>query len=303
MLFGIFALIVVGLSWTLVGIIMGLAPKKNVDPALIQFGGSIVTILAGILIFALTGGAGMKGDFTFGTFFACMGYFVSGILNCIMLVIMSKAMQKGPNGMIWTIIQSAMIFPFLMGILFFGVEPKFIRIFGLLMILSGLVLSGCAKDNTSSGDGMWRILAFIAFLITGVQQCLASMPSYFEAGRHLSPIIRSISTASGVFLTSGFLLMRSGKWKKWGGMICSKWLWIFIGSLQFFGLIFAYLLLYPGMDAMAENGIGSASYPLLIASCIIGFFLYCSFIIREKNSTLQYGALAGCLLGIILICC
>ena len=231
-----------------------------------------------------------------------MAYFTSGLLNCIMLVLMSKAMQKGPNGMIWTIIQSAMIFPFLMGVFFFGVSPKIIRIFGLLMILTGLTLSGCAKDNSSSG-GNWRLLAFIAFLITGVQQCLASIPSYFEAGRNLSPIIRSIATASGTLLTSGVLLLQSGKWKNWGGMIRSKWLWIFIGSLQFFGLIFAYLLLYPGMDAMAKNGIGSASYPLMIASCIIGFFLYCSFVIREKNSILQYGALAGCLLGIILICC
>lgn len=302
MLFGIFALIAVGLSWTLVGIVMGMAPKKNVDPALIQLGGSMVTITVGTLIFYLTGGVGMKGDFTISGVWVCMAYFTSGLLNCIMLVLMSKAMQKGPNGMIWTIIQSAMIFPFLMGVLFFGVAPKIIRIFGLLMILTGLTLSGCAKDNSSSG-GNWRLLAFIAFLITGVQQCLASIPSYFEAGRNLSPIIRSIATASGTLLTSGVLLLQSGKWKNWGGMIRSKWLWIFIGSLQFFGLIFAYLLLYPGMDAMAKNGIGSASYPLMIASCIIGFFLYCSFVIREKNSILQYGALAGCLLGIILICC
>lgn len=303
MFFGIFALIVVGLSWTLVGGIMGAAPKKKVDPALIQLGGALVSVLAGAIIFTLTGGAGMQGDFTAGSFWTCLAYCCTGILNCIMLLMMSKAMQNGPNGVIWTIIQSAMIFPFLMGVIFFGVEAKLIRIFGLLLILGGLALSGYAKDNSTSGSGKWRMITFGAFLLTGVVQCLANIPSYFETARNLSPIIRSISSSTGGFLAAFIILTKGGKLKTWGHQFRSKWLWIFIGSLQFFGLIFAYLLHYPGMDAMAKHGIGAASYPLLVASCMVGFFIYSKFIMREKNTPAQYGALVGCLLGIILICC
>lgn len=62
------------------------------------------------------------------------------------------------------------------------------------------------------------------------------------------------------------------------------------------------MLQYPGMDTLARCGVGSLSYPLLVGSCLVGFSLYSIFILREKNSYIQYTALGCCLAGIILIC-
>ena len=144
MLFGVFALIAVGLSWTLVGIVMGIAPRKGVDPGLVQLFGSVCSVAVGsILLAVLPGSVPGTGEL----FVPCSLYFSGGFLNCIMLLMMSKAMQRGPNGIIWTIIQSAMIFPFLTGIVFYGVEPEPIRIAGLFLILSALVLFGLCKNN------------------------------------------------------------------------------------------------------------------------------------------------------------
>ena len=50
MLFGIPALLTVGASWCLVGIIFGDAPKRGLDIRLLQFFGGITSITAGIII-------------------------------------------------------------------------------------------------------------------------------------------------------------------------------------------------------------------------------------------------------------
>ena len=55
MLFAICALLLVGASWRLVGIIFGAAPKKGISVPLIQFGGAVVSVLVGLIIAAFTG--------------------------------------------------------------------------------------------------------------------------------------------------------------------------------------------------------------------------------------------------------
>lgn len=298
MLFGIVALSVVGMSWTLVGIVMGSAPRKGIDPGLVQLFGSVCSVLIGaILLFLLP----HKHPAVRECLFPCLLYFSGGFLNCIMLLLMSKAMQHGPNGIIWVIIQSAMIFPFLTGIIFFYVEPKPVRITGLLLILASLVLFGLCKNNEVKGGG-WKAVTFLAFLLTGVVLNCSSLPSYFKSGQNVPPILRSVCTAAGTLTIAVLVTVFNRKKIPVRANLRSKYLWLFVGSLQFFGLIFAYLLLYPGMDAMAKNGNGSASHPLLISSCIIGFSLYSVFILREKSSVWQYMAMAGCLSGIVMIC-
>ena len=55
------------------------------------------------------------------------------------------------------------------------------------------------------------------------------------------------------------------------------------------------------MDALAKAGAGSIAYPLLVSSCIIGFFLYSVLLLKEKNRPIQYAAFILCLTGIVLI--
>ena len=109
--------------------------------------------------------------------------------------------------------------------------------------------------------------------------------------------------AAGIFMVALFLITRNGKWKRCGDTLRSKWLWIFLVLWQFFNLAGAYLLLYPGMDALAKHGVGAIAYPLMVASCMVGFFLYSKLIIREKNTVLQYITLAGAVIGIVMSCC
>jgi multidrug transporter EmrE-like cation transporter len=82
----------------------------------------------------------------------------------------------------------------------------------------------------------------------------------------------------------------------------NRWLWLYVAGLQVFSLFAAYVLLYWGMNALANAGIGAVAYPLLVGSCIIGFSIYSLVILREKGSYQQYFALTACICGIIAVC-
>ena len=298
MLWGIISLIIVGMSWTMVGAVMGLAPKKKLEPAVVQMTGAVVSVTFACIMMTRQDLSAIPGSVLF---WAGTAYWLVGVLNCIMLILMSMAMQKGPNGIIWAVIQSAMIFPFLMGICFFNVEPKGVRIAGLILILASLALSGIGKNNKSKG-GNWKLITFIAFLITGVVQSLMCLPSYFESAQSIPPVFRTLCGASGALLTAvgrTWYLRRTLPLKE---NLTSKWLWIFTFVLQFFGLFFAIVLQYPAIDTLARCGMGSLTYPLLVGSCLVGFSLYSFLILREKTTPLQSAALGLSIVGIVMIC-
>ena len=82
----------------------------------------------------------------------------------------------------------------------------------------------------------------------------------------------------------------------------NKWLYIYTFGQQFYGLFFAYLLFYPGMDAMAEANAGAICYPLMVGSCIVSFSIFAIFGLKEKATRAQLTALLLCLLGLTGLC-
>lgn len=65
-------------------------------------------------------------------------YYCAGILNYAGLQAMGKGMQLGPNGAVWGIMQSALIVPFLGGILLFGQVLTVPRLAGILLLVTAL---------------------------------------------------------------------------------------------------------------------------------------------------------------------
>ena len=201
--FGVIAMVIVGGSWCLVGLVMGDAPKRGIEPSLVQLFGACFSILAGLVIMLIMNAVPVCSWKIWLP--VCLTYATAGALNFVMLQVMSYAMQRGPNGIIWSIIQSALIFPFLGGVLFFGVLLTPFRAGGILTLLAALVLFGMAKDQkagtkVNEKKRGWRGAAFLCLAICAVQQNLMTAPSYFEEARAVTSIARSLATASGTFL-------------------------------------------------------------------------------------------------------
>jgi len=310
LLTGIWKLLVVGASWCLVGVVFGFAPKKKIDTGLIQFFSAIVSISASLIIalfFVEHGKCALNV-----IFITCSAYFLSGFVNFWSLQAMGAGMKRGPNGAVWGIMQSAMIAPFLVGFFFFHQQMYIGRALGLLLIIAALVFFSLAKNEKAAGvelksSGMWRFYAFLAFASVCVQQNLATAPSYYPAAREVSAVYKALASAVGAFSASlipftmkAFHSRKQLAWTFRG--VRNPWLYVFVFSMQFFGLIFAYTCFYPGMDAMARAGAGSISYPLMVGSCIVSFSLYAIFGLKERASKKQIVAIVLCLFGLVGIC-
>lgn len=302
--FAIIAMVIVGSSWCLVGLVMGDAPKKGIEPSLVQLCGAAFSLTCSTII--LTGTSAYPTATPLATFLTCLAYFIASMMNFLMLQIMSKAMQCGPNGIIWAIIQSAMVFPFIVSIFCFGVKFTPLRGTGIVCLLAALVLFALARDNRrKKGRGNWRLLAFAALAIAAVQQNLVMLPSYFEETRGVPSILRALTGAAGTLgmaIIWNLCRMNREYLQTLKSGICSRTLWKYIAGLQFFNLIFAYTLFYPGLNIMAAKGMGGMCYPLMVGSCIVSFMLASVWLLKEKIRPVQLAALAVCLAGLVLIC-
>lgn len=302
--FGIIAMVLVGGSWCFVGYIMGKAPKNNIDTNVIQFFTALFSVITSLVI-AWINSSWETGITNSIAIYACISYFISGILGFCQLQIMSKAMQTGPNGVIWSIIQAGCVAPFIVSIVFFDVVLTWARGLGISMLLASLVLFVFTKDNERKGGNLWLLESFICFGVVAIQQNLVNWPSYYEEATKLSSIVRTLCVATGTLTISILYTIFKITPEQKQVIISSvknRKLWIYVISLQFISLLVAYTLHYPGMDVMAAFNRGGMCYPLMVGSCIVFFSLISILILKEKIRLIQLLAIAICVTGLIMIC-
>ena len=300
MLFAIPALITVGLSWALTGVVMSDAPRKKCDTGLLLL---VSGVISGII--SMTGWIILRNSAISWTAMLLTGacYFAGSAINFFMLQLMSRAMQKGPNGVIWSFIQSGLIFPFLVGVIFFGNALTFWRMLGLILLLLALFSLGLGKDNTEKEKG-WKLTTLLCFFMTGLILTLNSLPSYYPEARLLNSMGRTFFACSGSLTAALFHLGPKYRARPPGDILNElkrPILWKYVFTLKLFGLVCAYLLLYPGLDIMAKNGAGCVSYPLIVGSCIAGFNLYSLIFLRERWTFFQAAGMVLCIAGEVFL--
>lgn len=297
--FGILAMVIVGCSWTLCGYIMDKAPKKHIYVPRLLFFGAVIAFVFSIIYGVITLNEVPTSK---GLIISFVALCVCGFVNYFQLSLMSKAMQQGPSGIIWSIVQAGFIFPFFMGIIFFNVKLSWIMSIGFLSVITSLVLFGLTKSE--KGKGKWKLLVFTAFLATGIGQCLSNLPSYFTEYGVISSAFRTAFWSLGLMAGSVFVHLKELK----SFIISLKndakriEIWQYACILQLFELIMSLCLLYRGMDALSQAGKGSIAYPIMVCSCLICFEIIALTILREKRTLLQIIALLLCLAGVVALC-
>jgi len=288
--------IVAGIFWIGIGVAVSKCSARgwnyNIVQGLTYLGSSVIcaVILAGKSI--STGAAGISG---FGFLMCCL----AGFANFYNYVLTAKAMQRGPNGLVWGIMQSGLVGTFLMGVIFFGENPAPLRLTGLLFILGGVLVMGVAKDEKSSGHGKsWMLFALGALLLAMVTQCCNTLPSYFPEFGKNNAVSRTLGLyfggVIGFVLTTlpGMLRKRDfGRRGEWGTA----------GILVVLNTSASFFFFYRGLDLLAEHGCAGLGYPLAIGVCVIGFSLYSLLILKEKFSPLSLTGLGALCVGIIAI--
>lgn len=299
--FGIVALVLVGASWCLVGAIAGKAPKLGYRmDAIYLVGGAVSAIFIGVL--CIFTGVGQYSS-NLALFLSAVAFFLGGAGCFFQGVAMSHAMQSGPNGIIWAIIQSAMIFPFIFSVLFYDVKLTIMRGAGIAMMLASLILFASAKDNSTKSSGAWKIWTFAALVVVGLEQIITSIPFYYEECKNVSSLF-SIGCMMLGYVAMALIVIccKRGYISELKVVLRQKKFWIYNLALLPLAALIAVIFQIPGMRAMANNGLGGMSFPVLVGSCIAAFTLYSVIVLKEKFKALDLIALVSCVTGMVLLC-
>ena len=141
---GFLLVFIAGFFWIGIGVAVSKCSARgwnyNIVQGLTYLGSAMIcaVILAGKSV--STGSSGISG---FGFLMCSLG----GFANFYNYVITAKAMQRGPNGLVWGIMQSGLVGTFLLGVIFFGEKPAPLRLAGLFMIICGVLVMGLAKNK------------------------------------------------------------------------------------------------------------------------------------------------------------
>ena len=298
--FGIIALVLVSLTWVLLGVIAGKAPKLGYTMEGIYLTGSVLSMIFAGTICLISGiGTGEFAPF----FWTALAFFINGALCFVKGFLMSKVMQSGPNGIIWAILQSSMIFPFIFGVAFYGVKLSGIRVSGMIFMLIALGMFALTRNNSSKGKGTWQFWTFFMLFLSGLDQIAASLPFYYPQTKGISPMYNIFWIMAGYFAVS-FITVCARKELRENLKASVKKVSYWMQSLALLPLagLFAVLFQFPGMRVMADNGLGAMSFPILVGSSVAVFTLYSAIILKERFKFIDMIALLSCVAGQIMLC-
>lgn len=244
------------------------------------------------------------------------GTLLCGVFQYLMILMMGRAMKRGPNAIVWAIIQSGLIYPFLMGWLVFGSSMGPRRLAGIALILASVFLYAAGKSRSAAASTEtdarnriplrgWLPAALLGMLFCGANQCGANLPSYLEGGKDFSGTFRTLSIYSGLLLAAlthiavqrvqGTRLAPARR-----GEIRDLALWAGVTGILTF-LLCRYLK-FPGLDRLESLGAGSMGYPVFVAACIAGYFPYGALVLRERLDARQAAGFVLGISGILLGC-
>ena len=293
---GFLLVITAGVCWIGVGISVSKCSERGWNYNIIQGFCYLGSALLCALIFAgTTPWASVPEQFSGAAFWLS---FLAGITNFYTYVFTSKAMQRGPNGLVWGIMQAGMIGSFLMGVFFFGEKAAPVRLTGLGLILGGVLTMGISKDGQNSEKGKnWMIPALAAFLLVMLTHSCNALPSHLSAAE-TSSIVRTLGLYFGGFI--GFALTTLPgmiRRRDFGG----KGEWITAAVLMVLNTSASLFFFFRGLNLLAQNGCGGLGYPIATGVCVAGFSFYSLLVLKEKITRMSLIGLIAVCLGIITI--
>lgn len=304
---GLLFLMLTGCCWVMVGVVISRAARDRLDVGLIQ-------LCTAAALFALSLSMLLVSYFFFHNepvslrtkLIVAACHLCQGLLNFLMLHLMALAMREGPNGIIWSIAQSGLVFPFAMGVLCFDVPLSPTRGWGIFAVTASVLLYGMSRQQTKPAHASlnhWFAPALAAMFLCGGNQCLGNIASYLPEGPALGSPYRVLFIQTGTFtawltgsLASGgpSLLPRLRAQPQGKLLAC-------VAGLLAASTLSSCFFLYPGLDHVARAGLGAIGYPVAVCTCVIGFLLYSVIGLREKFEPLQKIGLVAGLAGIVLI--
>lgn len=310
MLIGIFFAMMVGLSWIVTGAAVGLAEKHGYGAWRHQFVYTSMYGVAAAIVLAV--GATLRPDApAFSLRFnplPALCVVLWGVLSYAQNLCVGVGMRNGPNGIVWTIVQSGFVFPVVLGFATGNTPLTGLKAAGVVCVLLGIVCCGRARGSDAAPFRRgWLLPALLGFFFCGLNQCAQALASFFPAGTRPTPLVRVICGAIGVIMAVAVhravvRFCRSvhvGEHPAPQGK-CGFLLKICAVNAVFFFLA-GFCFHYNALDRLEAAGRISAANPIMLASCLLGFAIYGTVALKERLTLTQLGGTALAVAGAAFI--
>ena len=288
MLNAIFLLLLTGLIWSAVGVLIGAAPSDR--DRLYSFY-SLNGILFTAFVWITQPPSAASPDEVLRLAALMMP---SALMEVFAFLLLKRAMDRGSQGIAWSIAQSAMVIPFLGAVFFLHNQSTAAQWTGLACSLLSLVLFGRDKpsNGTAGNDATYFRLVFGSFALIGLGSFLRLIPGYagFSA-ETLTWRLPLQSPVGMVFWTTICLAKRIWEPNRVWRISLPYAIVVALGQISF----------YAATDAADALRITSVVMPVTTGTCILGFALWCQFIRREHLSRGGWLAVALAIVGIALL--
>lgn len=295
MIAGVLLLILTGLCWTFVGALLSYCASNRIAVVTLLGPQSIMAIVVSVLVlpdYSILGRGVSSG------MWALIGVMLAaGLANGFGILLMQKAMGLGHHGMTWAIGQSALMMPFLVGVLLFGEKPTLWRVVGVCAIVLSLVIFGAAGEHKENGQWRktprsWFLLALASLVILGAAQAFMTLPSHLPTLTDTANLRMPL-----LYLGNGAVIV--ALWHRCGGRPTKLTLWLaVVGVVIGFVATFA---LFRGLDLMARCQLVSLGFPIAVGACIVAFALYSALWLREPFTRRHLAGLILGLTGMVLL--
>jgi len=223
----------------------------------------------------------------------------AGSLNALGMLTVQRAMRTGHQSVIWSVSQSALVIPFLAGIVFFNEKLTMLHIIGISSLLISLAAFGFARSHSTDTPAdepvkspSWFLLAIITLFIYGIQQTMMTIPSHLAAFADTAHIrIPIVALGNGMVYFS-----------IWGKrpVLPTKHIFMLAAFTSIVGITSSFCL-FHGLDNLAKSGMASVGFPIAVGTCISGFAIYSIVVLRESCTRLHIVGIATGLIGVVCV--
>ncbi len=289
-------LLATGLGWTITGSMLSYMARKGI---------SVVTLLVPQILLSVVLATIFLPDYktlAIGHVSGLLPLSVlligAGILNAVGILVLQAAMRAGHHGTAWSIGQSALIVPFLAGVISFHDSLPLGRLLGVIGIIISLAAFGLVQEKqqgsspaiVSQKNRRGFFLALAAMLIFGIAQTIMSLPSHL-------PGLTDTARLRVPLLYLGHCVVYLGWW--WRKPEKLQRNVMVIAAICSIVAVTSTQLLFLGIDRLAKANMSSVGFPIAVSCSIMCFAIYSALIMRETFSRWHAVGLTAALGGII----
>lgn len=291
---GYILLIVLGLTWTVIAVVMSEAKRRNCSVQLFYFAGSL---FAAAVLLSFIGNSGIREIFSPGKRIALWSFIAGAVFNGTGQLLTMTNLKNGGRAVAYVIPQQAFIFPYVWSIFFFNQHFTLISAVGMLLIVGAIMfLTLHRKQDNSRTLPVRRIaVACIALLFMGVGQIFMVLPTQLAANAILSPV----AGTSVIFCTNAVFF---GLWCAISGMPQK----FEIKKSFVYGLVWgavavlSFCVLLQALRLLGEDRQAGIVFPAGTGVLIVCYTAFTALFYREKLNFKQVLAFGVVSCGILM---